>query len=168
MLSFWLSKLPEKALSGGVSLFYFTQTLILQSKCNTLCLLSLWEWTSWGKQRHFLNFSRHQEINLYRKETAQYVLIGRGKRQITWHEKHQEPVQWPVCKPQMRLELDMTKQKATWDACGSRWHEHCRPRIWVYCAQRSQQGHNSGAPHTDGSQLKVFQNLTTHLILVPQ
>jgi len=84
-------------------LLHFTEMLIRQSIFNSLCLSSLWESPSCWKQRDFLNFSGHQEIHLYRKGTAQYMLMCKGKHQITCNEKHQDLVQCPTRKPQMGL-----------------------------------------------------------------
>lgn len=115
----------------AASSLYFTETLILQSKFNILCLLSLWELPSWWEQRHFLNFSRHQEINLYRGETAQYALMCRGKHLIAQHEKYQELVQWQY------TNHNGPKQSGIW--------QDRKPR-WTYPTARRPPSQDLGAP----------------------
>lgn len=83
-MPFWLSKQPEKVLSGGKNLQsppYFTEMLILKSKFNTFIIIM--GIAHEGSKGNFLNFSSLQEINLYRKETAEYILVCREKHQIT-------------------------------------------------------------------------------------
>lgn len=114
-----LKKCSQEAWICSAPPLYFTQTLILKSKFNTFIIIM--GIAHEGSKGNFLNFSSLQEINLYRKETAQYILMCREKHQITWHEKDQELVQWPAYKPQRSYtELDVSEQKARLDtATGS-------------------------------------------------